>query len=157
MLMLRQSLSRIALALLACLWASLAFGQQGTPFIPADSSSERVAIANSSGNVAAGTATATLPLITGKTSYLCGWSITSTGSTATAIVSPTVTNVQGGTQTYTYVTVAGVAAANAQLNITYTPCLPANAAANAPTVTLPSLGAGNTNATVNAWGYAWGQ
>lgn len=110
----------------------------------------------SSGNVAAGTAAATLapgPGTTGQLVYICGFAVTSTGSTATAIVSLTVTGLQGGTQTYTYVTVAGVTAGNAALIVNYNACIQANNSGVSIVVSLPSLGAGSTNATVNAWGF----
>jgi hypothetical protein len=57
--------------------------------------------------------------------------------------------------TFTYVSVSGATTANAQLPVTMTPCQPASAQNVAIAVSLPSLGAGNTNATVNAWGFYW--
>lgn len=106
-----------------------------------------------SGNVAAGVATATLPAAAGKTTYICGFTITSAGSTAAAVVSPTVTNTITGTLTFTYVSVAGATLANQSLIVPFNPCVPANAANTTIPVSLPSLGAGNTNTTVNAWGF----
>lgn len=110
-------------------------------------------ITASSGNVAAATATATLAAAAGKTTYICGFSITSAGSTAAAVVSPTITNVITGTMTFTYASVAGATLANQPLIVPFNPCVPANAANTTIPVALPSLGAGNTNATVSAWGY----
>lgn len=107
----------------------------------------------SSGNVAAGVATATLAGAAAKTTYLCGFSITSSGSTGALVVSPTVANTITGTMTFSYTTVAGVTLANATLNMQFNPCIPANGTNVTVPVSLPSLGAGNTNATVNAWGY----
>ena len=107
----------------------------------------------SSGNVAAATATATLPATAGKTTYICGFSITSSGSTGALVVSPTVTNLVSGTATFTYTSAAGVTVANAPLVVPFNPCLPASAANTTIVVSMPSLGAGNTNTTVNAWGY----
>jgi hypothetical protein len=113
-----------------------------------------VDITASSGNVAAATATATLAAATGKVTYICGFAITSSGSTAAAVVSPTITNLVTGTLTFTYTTVAGVTLANAPLIVPFTTrCLPANAPNTAIVVSMPSLGAGNTNTTVDAWGY----
>jgi len=108
-----------------------------------------------SDNVAAGVATATLPAVAGKTTHICGFSITSAGSTAAAVVSPTVTNTISGTMTYTYASVAGVTLANAPLVVTFSPCLPASAANTTIPVSMPSLGAGNTNTTINAWGFLY--
>ena len=113
-----------------------------------------VDITTSSGNVAAATATATLAAATGKVTYICGFAITSSGSTGAAVVSPTVANVITGTLTFTYTTVAGVTLANVPMIVPFTTrCIPANAPNTAIPVSVPSLGAGNTNATVNAWGY----
>ena len=107
----------------------------------------------SSGNVAAATATATLAATQGYLNRICGFQITSSGSTGAAVVSPTVTGIKGGTMTFTYTTVAGATLANAPLTVAFSPCLPATGPNVAIAVALPSLGAGNTNATVSAQGY----
>lgn len=112
-------------------------------------------VSASSGNVAAATATATLPGTVGKTTYLCGFSITSAGSTAAAVVSPTVSNTLGNPGTFTYASVAGPTLANAPLVMAFNPCVPAGTTNQTIPVSLPSLGAGNTNATVSAWGYQY--
>jgi hypothetical protein len=69
------------------------------------------------------------------------------------VVSPTITNLITGTMTFTYTSVAGVTLANQPLVVPITPCMPANAPATTIVVSMPSLGAGNTNATVSAWGF----
>lgn len=123
-----------------------------------DTSSQRMPVSATSGNVAAATATATLGSAVGKTTYICGFSITSSGSTAAAVVSPTITQLNGNpgnTMTFTYTSVAGVTLANAPLVVTFTPCLSSWGIGTTIPVALPSLGAGNTNATVNAWGYQY--
>jgi hypothetical protein len=124
----------------------LASGAAGYP-------SASTPVTASSGNVAAAVATATLAAAVGKTTYICGFSITSSGSTAAVVVSPTVTNVITGTMTHTYASVAGATLANQALVIPFSPCIPASATNTTIPVSLPSLGAGNTNTTVNAWGY----
>lgn len=106
-----------------------------------------------SGNVGAAIATATIPAVAGKTAYLTGFTITSSGSTGAAVVSPTVTGLLSGTLTYTYSSVAGVTLANPVLAEKFPIALPASAAGVAIAVVLPSLGAGNTNATVVAYGF----
>jgi hypothetical protein len=144
----RRTIALAALAFLAgaspC-WAQYAGSFGGTP------------ISASSGTVAAATATATLAASgnANKTTHICGFSITSAGSTGAAVVSPTVTNVVTGTQTYTYASVAGVTLGNAHLTVVFNPCLPANAPGTTIVVSMPSLGTGNTNATVNAWGFQY--
>lgn len=110
-------------------------------------------VAAASGTVAAATATATLAASATKTTYLCSFIITSTGSTAAAVVAPTVTGLVGGTWTLTYATVAGATLANQPLVVTLSRCVPGSAVNTAVVVSVPSLGAGNTNTTVVAQGY----
>lgn len=111
------------------------------------------AITASSGTVANASAAASLAAVASKTTYVCGVVITSTGSTAAAVVAPTITGVITGTMTLAYATVAGATLANQPLVVPFTPCVPASAANTAIAVTVPALGAGNTNAAVSAWGY----
>lgn len=112
------------------------------------------AITASSASVANASAVATLAGTSGKTTYICGFHITSGGSTGAALVTPTITGTITGTLNFTYATVAGVTLGNAPLlqNMGGV-CIPASATNTAIVVTLPALGAGNTNATVNAWGF----
>lgn len=110
-------------------------------------------ITGDSGNVAAAIATATLAASPGVTTWITGFEITSSGSTAAAVVTVTVTGCVSGTLHYTYTTVAGVTLANAPLLIEFDLPIPASAQNVAIAVALPSLGAGNTNATVVAHGF----
>jgi hypothetical protein len=110
-------------------------------------------ITASSGNVANASAVATLAAAAGKTTYISGFEITSGGATAASLVAATVAGLTGGTATYTYGCVAGATVANSPLQVTFYPPLPASAVNTAIVVTLPALGAGNTNATVVAHGY----
>jgi hypothetical protein len=113
-----------------------------------------IQISASSGNVAAATATATLAAGGGnKITYICGFQATAGGATAAAVVTLTVTNLVTGTMSFTYGANTGVGIPTAPLVIPFNPCLPANAANTTIVVSMPSLGAGNTNATVSAWGY----
>lgn len=122
------------------------FGQSVAPGVG-------VQITASSGNVAAAPATATLAAAVGKVTYLCGMMVTSAGSTAAAVVNGTITNIIGGTMSFTYTSAAGATLANAPLVVPFNPCLPAATPNTTIAVSLPSLGAGNTNASVSAWGY----
>jgi len=116
--------------------------------IPVDS----IPIYASSGNVAASVATASMPASAGRTNFLTGFEITSSGSTVAAVVNVTITGTIGGTLTYVYATVAGVTAINQPLIVQFTsPIL--STINTAITVSLPSLGAGNTNAAVVVHGY----
>ena len=113
-----------------------------------------IPITASSGNVAAATATATLAASGAKRiTYICGFAATSGGATAAAVVNLTITNLVTGTATYTYGAVTGVGVPSPSLVVPFSPCLPANSANTTIVVSMPSLGSGNTNATVSAWGY----
>ncbi len=113
-----------------------------------------ISISASSGNVAANTATATLAAGGPKyVTYICGFTATGGGATAAAVVNLTVTNVVTGTMTYTFGAVVGAGVPDTPLRVQFNPCLPANAANTAIVVSMPSLGAGNTNAAINAWGF----
>lgn len=107
----------------------------------------------SSGNVAAATATATLAAVAAKTNYITGWDVNAGGATAASIVSCTVTGLAGGTETRALPVVAGVTAPNTPLVVRYPAPIPASAVNVAIVVSCPTLGAGNTNATVNAYGF----
>lgn len=111
------------------------------------------AITAASGTAANANAVATLAAAVGKTTYICGFVLSSTGSTAAAVVAPTVAGTITGTLTFAYASVAGVTLANQTMIVPMTPCVPGSAANTAIVVTLPALGAGNTNATANAWGF----
>lgn len=110
-------------------------------------------LSSSSGNVAAASAVATLAAAAGKTTYIAGFSITGAGATAASVVLAALAGLLGGTQTYVVAVPAGAAVGITPLRVDFNPPLPASAANTAITLTLPSLGAGNTNAAVNAWGY----
>lgn len=107
----------------------------------------------SSGNVANASAVATLAAVAGKTTFISGLTITAGGATVAALVSATVAGLAGGTATYTIGAPTGATATATPLVLSFTPPLPASAVNTAIVVTLPALGAGNTNATVTAWGY----
>lgn len=141
----------LALTLLIVGFAVPAAAQYTTA--PAEYPTNASAITAASGNVAAASAAATLSGAVDKTTYICGFSITSTGSTAAAVVSPTITGTISGTLTFTYASVAGATASNQPVVVNFSHCIPASATNTSIVVTLPSLGTGNTNATVNAWGY----
>lgn len=110
-------------------------------------------ITAASGNVANAAAVATLAAAAGKTTYICGFTLTGAGATAALVVNATVANVITGTMTYTFGAVAGAAVMSSPVIVSFDRCIPANAANTTIVVTLPALGAGNTNAAATAWGY----
>lgn len=105
-----------------------------------------------SGDVAAATAAATLPAATGKTTYITGFTFTSTGSTGAATVDITVTDGTW-TITYVYASVAGATLANPILDIRFPFPLPASAANTTIVASAPTLGSGNLHACTNAYGF----
>lgn len=124
-------------------------GAQSVVAVPA----EATQLNASSGNVANASAVATLAAAAGKTNFITGFEITSAGATAASVVLATVTGLLGGTRTYVYASVAGATAANQTLSVQFSQPLRASAVNTAIVVTLPALGAGNTNAAVNAQGW----
>jgi hypothetical protein len=142
-------MKRFVFALLALALAALPANAGGELGYPTDA----FPLTGASGTVANASAVATLTTTAGHKAYLCGLVITSTGSTAAAVVAPTVTGLTGGTLTFAYATVAGATLQNPTISHSFIPCVPASAAGVNIVVTLPALGAGNTNATASAWGY----
>lgn len=112
-----------------------------------------VALNESSGNVAAGTATATLPAVAGAMNWLFGFDVYGGGATAASVISCTVTGLAGGTATYSVAIPAGVTTGITPLNIRFPEPIPATAVNIAIVTSCPTFGAGNTNATVNAYGF----
>ena len=108
---------------------------------------------SSSGNVAAAAATATLAAVPGQTNYLTGFDFTGAGATAGSVVTGTITGLLGGTRSFSIAVPAGAAVGLAPLSLSFDPPLPASAVNTAIVVSVPSLGAGNTNATLNAQGF----
>lgn len=107
----------------------------------------------SSGNVANTSAVAALPAVAGKTNYVTGITITSGGATAAALVNATLAGVIGGTMTYTFGAPTGAAVAASPFTLQFYPPVAASAVNTAITLTLPALGAGNTNAAVTIQGF----
>jgi hypothetical protein len=118
------------------------------PYPVSSSGVDAAPVTNGSGNVANAVATATLAAAAGKTTYISG-----AGATAAGVVNPTITGVIGGTKTYTQTVVAGATLANPILDVQFCPPIPASAVNTAIAVSCPALGAGNTNNTVNAYGF----
>lgn len=110
-------------------------------------------VTSSSGNVAAASAVATLPGVAGKTTYCTGFQITGGGATAGSLVLATLAGLISGTATYVVGAATGAAVQNTPLTVTFNPPIPASGLNTAIVLTLPSLGAGNTNAAVSAQGF----
>jgi hypothetical protein len=106
----------------------------------------------SSGSVAAAVATATLPAAAGKTTYLTGFTFTGSGATAASVVLLTVTG-PATTLTFVVAVPAGATLGCTPITVRFDRAVPASAPNTAIVVSVPSLGAGNTNAAVVATGY----
>jgi hypothetical protein len=106
--------------------------------------------ASAVGTVAA--VTATLPGVVGKTTFVCGFSMTSGGTTAALTVLATVVGTISGTLNFAYV--APAAGTQGRLIVSFAPvCIPASAMNTAIVVTQPAAGAGTVEAAVSTWGY----
>ncbi len=109
----------------------------------------------SSGNVAAATATATLAHATdGTRLYMTGFVVTATGATSGLAVSVTITGLSGGTLTFSFAAPAGVLVAATPLVVQFPEPIPASTPTTDIVLSMPTLGTGNTNAAVNAFGFS---
>ena len=122
------------------------------PVAPGPFPSGATAITGASGNVANTNAVATLAGVSAKTTYICGLVMSANGATTPAAFSATIVGTITGTLTIAY-TATALNAPGSVVTVPFSPCVPASAANTAIVVTLPALGAGNTNATAAAWGY----
>jgi hypothetical protein len=106
-----------------------------------------------SGNVAAGVSTATLTSSAGNMAWIFGFDVNGGGATAASVVDCTVTGLVGATAHYSLPVAAGATASLTPLSIRYPEPIPASAVNTNIVVSCPSLGAGNTNTTINAYGF----
>lgn len=111
------------------------------------------AVQNSSGNVAAAAAVATLAGAAGRTTYISGFEVTGAGATGAAVVTVVVSGILGGSLTYVLAIPAGATLQVTPLIVEFAPSLPASAQNTAIVVTAASFGAGNTNAATVAHGF----
>lgn len=121
--------------------AAVALTPVGTPVI------------NSSGSVANAAAVASLPSVATKTTYITGFQMTASGSTAALVVVATVTGTLSGNMSFIFTFPAGVALAAQPLIVSFPHPLPATGINVPIVVTLPAGGAGNTNAVAVAQGF----
>lgn len=97
-----------------------------------------------------GSFSVTLPAVAGHTNWLCGFVITSGGTTTSAVVNATVTGVVTGTNNYAYLFPSSGQGA---LGVALPSCIPSSAVNTAIAVSVPAGGAGTT-AALTAWGYS---
>jgi hypothetical protein len=114
-------------------------GPQGSQTLPLTATATGTTVAFS----------ATLTGTAGKFTYICGFVLTSGGTTAATIGNATVTGTVSGTMNFSYVfpsTGQGI------LGVAFPSCIVASAPNTNIVVTLPSGGAG-TVAAITSWGY----
>jgi hypothetical protein len=107
----------------------------------------------SSANAAAGATNASLAGVTGKTTYITGFTVTGGGATAAGAVTVTVTNTVSGTLNYTILVPAGIGTQVNPLVVTFPMPIPANAANTAINVNVPSFGSGSVGQSTSAYGF----
>lgn len=123
-------------------------GLWGSPYPPG-----AVPLADTSGNASNSQLSAVLPGAAGQTTYIEGFDVSSSGSTAAAITTVTVSDGSNLLLGWTYGTVAGATTMNERLQIRFPRPLPASGPGLSITVTCPALGTGNSHAIVNAYGF----
>jgi hypothetical protein len=92
---------------------------------------------------------ASLAAVSGRTNYICGFVISSGGTTAAAVVNATVTGTVSGTLNYAYVFPSS---GQGVLGVAFPQCVIASGSNTAITVTVPGGGTG-TVAALSVWGY----
>lgn len=145
--MLLRTVLAAALALV-CVTATLAQPFNDGPATGSNYPSGSIPVTASATGTTAATA-ATLPAQSGYVTFICGFVMTSGGTTAAVVGNATVANTTRGTLNFAYVSVSS---GQGLLGIAFPTCIPANAVNTTIVVTEPAGGAGTTSA-VSAWGY----
>jgi hypothetical protein len=107
----------------------------------------------SANSLVAGATTVTIPAIAGRTAYVTGFQVTGGGATGASVITITLAGVIGGTITYFLAIPAGAAVGVTPLEVVFTPPLAASGPGVAIVLTVPTFGAGNTNAATSIQGY----
>ena len=154
--------STVALLVAIAAWALLGFfcrPNANADIVQPDNTIQPIAVVASG---AAQSNAAALPTAAGKVTYITGFDLTGGGATAASVIEVTVTGLStnaGTTLKFEVAIAAGVTAPAFSTTGAYTYSirfpvpLPASALNSAITVTAPSYGAGNTNASVVAYGF----
>jgi hypothetical protein len=118
------------------------------PFNPVTATSATPITGNAAGTT--GAVVGTLAGTAGKTTYICGFNVQAIGGTA--VVGPiTVAGLVGSSQVYQG---SSTAAGGTVASVSFSPCIPANAANTAITITTTADGTA-TAVDVNSWGYQY--
>ena len=97
-----------------------------------------------------GQITATMAAVSGQTNWICGFVITSGGTSSALVVNATITGTVTATMNYTYVFVSS---GQGLLGVAFPQCVPASATNTAITLTVPAGGTGTTVAA-EMWGFS---
>jgi hypothetical protein len=150
-------MTRVIAFILVWLLCSAAFAQTPLPSGPSTGTGYPLGASavTSSATGSTGAISATLPALTGKLTYICGFSYQGSDATAAVAGNVVVSGTVSGSMNFGYVALAAGAAVAQPPPITvpFGPCVPASGQNTAIVVTPPVLGAGATLATVSAWGY----
>jgi len=140
-------MKRFALALALTLLASAASAQVVTTkdFPQGSQTNNKTA----STDFTTGASSATLTGATGKWTYLCGFTVTTGGTTAATTGKVTITGTVSNTLSFTYVFVSS---GQGILGVAFPGCISSSATGTNIVVNTPAGGAG-TVGSVNAWGY----
>jgi len=111
---------------------------------PVNSTPITASVAGTTGSTAA-----TLPATATTTTYICGFVITSGGTSAALVVNATVAGTITGTLNFSYVFVSS---GQGLLGVAFPQCIRASGQNTAIVVTAPAGGTGTTVA-VTAWGF----
>lgn len=96
-----------------------------------------------------GSFSSSLAAVSNKANYICGFVITSGGSSAATVVNATITGTVTGTLNYAYVFPSS---GQGVLGVAFPQCIIASAQNTAITVSVPAGGTGTT-AALSVWGY----
>ena len=131
---------RVALAL-ALLWASPLAAQGVLPPFAADITASTTATT--------GTFSATLQGVPGKQNSICGFVITSGGTTTAQVAAVTISGTVSGTLNFTYIFVSS---GQGVLGVAFPQCIGSTGPNTSITVSVGAGGAGTT-ASLTVWGY----
>lgn len=121
------------------------------------SPAEFESVNDTTGNKAAASGTATLAHDGKKTLFVTGFEVTGGGATAASVIQVTLAGLANGkTFTYDIPVPAGVTGGISPLVVDFPVPIPANDLNTDIVLTIPSFGAGNTNACANLHGFKIG-
>ncbi len=141
-------MKKLSAALLLCLGLASAALAQVVTTKPFPEGGQTNNLTNSA-TFTTGTSSATLTGAAGRFTYICGFVVSSAGTTAATLGAITVTGTVSGTMNFEY---AFVSTGQGIFGIAFPGCISSSAANTSIIVNTPAGGAGTVGA-VTAWGY----